>query len=127
MTTISERINFASAMAYDFADVASDQIFALAGIANPVNDETVFKDHSVMIAALTDATAKTYAIERQCESTERIADALRDIADALKGNTAAIAQTLAILDTMAPPRFKGEPCRFVEPGGFIDPKEGGQS
>lgn len=121
MTTITERMEYASAAAHDFADAAMVQLFQLADIPEGVSDYGAAKHHPTLLAALIDAAAKTYAIERQCESAERIADALRDIADTLKGNTAAISHATAILDTMAPPRFKGKPSRFMEPG------EGGQS
>jgi hypothetical protein len=38
----------------------------------------------VLLAALIDAAAKTYAIERQCESAERIADAVNDVGMAIR-------------------------------------------
>lgn len=84
MTTITERIEYASAASHDFADAATDQIFSLANVTNPVNDEDVFKEHSALIAAMIDAAAKVYAAERQYEAAERIADGLMEIADALK-------------------------------------------
>lgn len=121
MTTITERMEYASAAAHDFADAAMVQLFALLNIHERIGDETAAKHHPVLLAALIDAAAKTYAIERQCESADRIADGLRDIADALKGNTAAISYASAILDTVAPQPFKGQPGKFVEPG------EGAQS
>ena len=116
MTTITERMEYASAAAHDFADAALAQLFELLHIHERIGVETAAKHHPAVLAALIEAASKTYAVERQCESTERIADALRDIADALKSNTAAISYATAILDTMAPPRFKGKPSRFVEPG-----------
>jgi len=88
MTTITERMEYASAAAHDFADAAMVQLFKMLGIYERIGDKTAAKHHPVLLAALIEAAAKTYAIERQCESAERIADALRDIADALKGNTA---------------------------------------
>lgn len=51
------------------------------------------------------AAAINYAAERQM-------DAAQVIAEALKKSTEAIKYATAILDTMAPPRFKGKPSRF---------------
>lgn len=116
MTTITERMKYASAAAHDFADAAMVQLFKLLHIHDRISDETAAKHHPALLAALIDAAAKTYAIERQCESAERIADALRDIADAIKGNTTAIRYESALADVLIGPRFNGEPCRFVEPG-----------
>lgn len=116
MTTTTERMEYASAAAHDFADAAMVQMFALLNIHERISDEVAAKHHPVLLAALIDAAAKTYAIERQHEAAERIADGLRDIADALKGNTAAISYASAILDTVAQTTFKGTQSQFVEPG-----------
>ena len=88
MKTITERMEYASAAAHDFADAAMVQLFEMLGIHERIGDETAAKHHPVLLAALIEAAAKTYAIERQCGSADRIADALRDIADALMGDTA---------------------------------------
>jgi hypothetical protein len=79
MTTITERIEYASAAAHDFAETATEQVFSLANIEDAVSDVKVCKDHSTLIAALIEAAVKTYATERQYEAAELIADSLRDI------------------------------------------------
>jgi hypothetical protein len=84
MTTITERMEYASAAAHDFADAAMVQLFTLLGIHERIGDETAAKHHPVLLAALIDAAAKTYAIERQCESAERIADAVNDVGMAIR-------------------------------------------
>lgn len=112
MTAITEHMEFASAAAYDFADAAMAHLFELLCIHERIGKETAAKQHPALLATLIEAAAKTYAVERQCESADQIADALRGIADAIKGNTAAISYAAAILDTMAPPRFIGKPERF---------------
>lgn len=116
MTTITERMEYASAAALDFAADAIDQTRDLLCIHQRIASSTVAERNTTLTAALMDAAVKVYAVERQCEAMEQIAAAITGNADALKGNTAAIYGAIAILDVTAPPWFKGEPRRFVEPG-----------
>lgn len=78
MTTITERMEFASATAHDFADAAMEQVFGLLHIHERIDDGTAAKQHPEIIAALIAAAAKVYAVERHYESMERIASGLRD-------------------------------------------------
>ncbi len=87
MTRVTERMEFASASAHDFADAAMVQLFEMLHIHERTSDETAARTYPSLLAALIDAAAKTYAVERQCEVADRIADALRDIAEALKGQS----------------------------------------
>lgn len=114
MTTITERMEYASAAAHDFADAAMVQLFALLNIHERISDEVAAKHHPVLLAALIEAAAKTYAVERQHEAAERIADGLREIADA-------ITRSARALEAMDGPRLTGQSSRFGEPG------EGAQS
>ena len=88
MTTITERMEYASAAAHDFADAAMVQLFEMLHIHQRIGDETAAKHHPALLAALIEAAAKVYAVERQCESLDRIANSLRDTADALRKNGA---------------------------------------
>ena len=84
MTTITDRVEYANASAHDFADPAIKVLFELLSIDKRIKAETVAKNHSVLLAALIEAAAKTYAVERQYEAAERIADGLFEIADTLR-------------------------------------------
>lgn len=84
MTTITERIEYASAAAHDCAAAAIEDVRELLGLRVPtIADYEIAKHHPVLLAALIEAAAKVYAAERQYEAAERIADGLMEIADAI--------------------------------------------
>jgi hypothetical protein len=86
VTTITERMKYASAAAHDFAKSATDQIFDPANIRNTVSDAAVFKEHSALIVAMIDAAARVYAVERQCEVMREVGEALQSVATAIQEN-----------------------------------------
>lgn len=93
MTTITERMEYASAAAHDFADAAMVQLFEMLGIHERIDDETAAKQHPEIIAALIGAAAKVYAAERQAELDARIATDLHDIAAELEGIRLAVRES----------------------------------
>lgn len=93
MTTITERMEYASTAAHDFADAAMVQLFALLNIHERIGDETAAKHHPVLLAALIEAAAKTYAVERQHEAAELIADAVNDVGMAIRESSLPQAMT----------------------------------
>lgn len=87
--------------------------------------------HPALLVGFLSSCAMVYAAERQVDVADRVRDGLLAIADTLSCRgvppspasavnieeaLGRIAETckrgVAILDTMAPPRFKGAPCRF---------------
>lgn len=80
MTTITERMGFATDAAHDFADAAMVQLFQLADIPEGVSDNAAAKQHPELLAALIEAAAKVYVVERQCDLLGRVADELQGVA-----------------------------------------------
>jgi len=78
MKTITERMEYASAAAHDFADAAMVQLFELLGIRERDGDQVAAARHPVVLATLIDAAARVYAAERQHEAAELIAKAIND-------------------------------------------------